>query len=455
MTTTPQTKLIRGLSLVDATSIVIGTIIGTGIFLKTATMTQYLGNSSWVIAVWIFAGLLSFTGALSYAELGSMMPKAGGEYVFLSEGYGKFFAFLYGWMRFWIGGPGSIAAYTAGTITFLSTIVDLSFLGGKVFLSIFIISFFTLLNCLSVSFGGKIQSFLTAIKLIMIISLSVSIFAFAPAISQSTSSSLTELTHSFPGWSAIGSALLAALWAYDGWNYLAMVAGEIKNPQKNIPLSLGFGLLAIVVIYLFSNFAYFYALPVQEIMTSNSNAYPQALPVATKAAVTFLGNHGIKILSVAFIISALGAMNGAILTSARVPFAMAQDGLFFKFLGKLSPKTSVPVISILTQGCISIILVLSGTFDQLTDYVVFSAWIFYALVTSVVFVLRRRHPDAERPYKTFGYPVIPFIFIVVALLLLVNTIISNPTGTGIGLSLILAGVPVYYLFNALNKKTNT
>jgi APA family basic amino acid/polyamine antiporter len=246
--------------------------------------------------------------------------------------------------------------------------------------------------------------------------------------------------------------MLAALWAYDGWNNLPMIAGEIKNPQRNVPLSLGMGMLAIIAIYLVANVAYFFALPFTEVLTSNSDAFPDALPVATKAAMTFLGQSGMTILSAAFVFSALSAMNSSIMTGARVPFAMAKDGLFFKKLANVSEHTHVPVVSIIVQGIVSMLLALSGTFDQLTNYVVFSAWIFYAMVTGVVFVLRKKMPDAPRSYKTFGYPVVPVVFIILATLLLINTVIESPRESTIGLAFILAGVPVYFVFKHLNQK---
>lgn len=441
-----MSKLVRGLTLTDSIAIVVGTIIGTGVFLKTATMAQTMGNPTWVLIAWVVGGALSLTGALAYAELGSIMPDAGGEYVYLKEGYGEMWGFLYGWMRFWIGSPGSIAAYAVGAVTFAAGMIDLSFIGGKTVAAVLVITFFSVLNCFSVAFGGKLNSFMTGLKLLIILGITVGIFIFAKDVSWSHFSESTPGVEGFIGWSAFGSAVLAALWAYDGWNNLSMVAGEIKNPQKNIPLSFGLGLLVILLIYGLTNVAYFYALPFSEILTANSNDFPDALPVATKAALTFLGTSGVTILSAAFVFSALGAMNGSILTSARVPYAMAIDGLFFKPLGSVNSKTLVPVASIMTQACVSIMLALSGSFDQLTDYVVFSSWIFYAMVTGVVFKMRKTRPNVQRDYKTIGYPVLPAIFIILGVLLLLNTIYTSPKSTLIGLGFILAGIPVFYYF---------
>jgi APA family basic amino acid/polyamine antiporter len=213
------------------------------------------------------------------------------------------------------------------------------------------------------------------------------------------------------------------------------------------------GMLIILAIYCVANVAYFYALPFMEILTSNSDAYPDALPVATKAAMSFLGTSGVTILSAAFVFSALGAMNGAIMTGSRVPYAMAKDGLFFKALANVNDVTLVPVASIVVQGVVSMLLALSGTFDQLTNYVIFSSWIFYAMVTGVVFVLRKRMPDAPRSYKTIGYPIVPIIFIILATLLLINTVMESPKESTIGLVFILSGIPVYFVFKKLNRKS--
>jgi len=446
-------ELVRGLTLVDAASIVVGSIIGTGVFLKTATMSGLVGSPGMVLIIWVVAGLLSLAGALAYSELGSLMPDAGGEYVYLKVGYGDMWAFLYGWMRFWIGSPGSIAAYAVGAMTFMSGAVDLSFVGGKSAAAVIVIIVFSSINCMSVAFGGKIQSIMTGLKLLIIIALCGGIFFAGEGASFAHFSERTPGVSGFTGWAAFGSATLAALWAYDGWNNLPMVAGEIKNPQRNIPLSLGLGMLVILAIYCVTNVAYFYALPFTEILSSNSDAFPNALPVSTKAAMTFLGTSGVTILSAAFVFSALGALNGSIMTGARVPYAMAKDGLFFKSLANVNDITLVPVVSVVIQGIVSMFLALSGTFDQLTNYVVFSSWIFYAMVTGVVFVLRKKMPDVPRSYKTLGYPVVPIIFIVLAVLLLINTVIESPKESTIGLLFILAGVPVYFIFKKLNKKS--
>ncbi|MBO9667621.1 MAG: amino acid permease [Bdellovibrio sp.] len=441
MSNSQDSELKRSLGLTPSISLVIGTIIGTGVFLKAAIMSQYLGNSTWVLIAWVVAGLLSLAGALTYAEIGILFPRAGGEYVYLKEGFGEMPAFLYGWQRFWVSAPGTIAAYAVGTATFAAPLFKLDFLGGQKGFAIILIFLFSFLNCLNVRFGGRLQSLMTAVKVLMILFIVGGVLFIAPGNSMSH---ITDSGSAFPGFSAFGAALLAALWAYDGWNNMPMVAGEIKNPQKNIPLALGVGVLFILLIYCLIHFCYFYALPFEDVFNANSKVHPNALPVAAKVAESFMGNSGVWFLGLAMMFSAIGAMNGSILTNARVPFAMARDGLFLPALAKLHPRTEAPYMAVLVQAVLSAILALSGTFDQLTDYVVFASWIFYALVTASVFKFRKTHAEHERAYKAWGYPVVPVVFLVLAVLLLINTLWTSPQESLWGLCIILLGAPVYY-----------
>jgi APA family basic amino acid/polyamine antiporter len=292
-----------------------------------------------------------------------------------------------------------------------------------------------------VRFGGRLQSVMTAVKVLMILFIVGGVLFIAP---NNSMAHITDSGSTFPGFSAFGAALLAALWAYDGWNNMPMVAGEIKNPQRNIPLALGLGVLFILVIYCLIHFCYFYALPFNDVFNANSKVHPNALPVAAKVAESFMGNSGVWFLGLAMMFSAIGAMNGSILTNARVPFAMARDGLFLPALAKLHPRTESPYLAVLVQAVLSAILALSGTFDQLTDYVVFASWIFYALVTASVFKFRKTHSEHERAYKAWGYPVVPVVFLVLAVLLLINTLWTSPQESLWGLCIILLGAPVYY-----------
>ncbi len=441
-----ESKLVQGLGLKESIAIVVGTILGTGIFLKAAIMAHTVGSPTIVIVAWIVAGLLSLTGALTYAELGSLFPRAGGEYIYLKEAYGNVFSFLYGWMRFWIGSPGSIAAYAVGTATFMNGVFRFEDPMIITWIAVGLVILFSCLNCLSVTFSGKINVIITTIKVLIIFTLIYGAFFLASRTGFASTIDFTTMTADWKGWSFFGSAVLAALWAYDGWNNLPMVAGEVKNGSRNVPLALIIGVSFILVIYTLINLAYFYVLPFSDILAANSKINPTALPVATYTAMGFLGEIGIVFLSVGMTISALGAMNASILTSARVPYAMAKDGLFFAKLSQLSKKTNVPIYSVLIQGCIAIVLALSGSFDQLTDYVVFSAWLFYALCGVSVIYFRKKLPNATRNYKVWGYPVIPFIFISCAGLLLVNTIFTSPTESLIGLVIIALGWPCYHFY---------
>ena len=430
----------------DTVALVVGTIIGTGIFLKSATMAQQVGSPALVLLVWALAGLLSLAGALTYAEIGALFPQAGGEYVYLRESYGELPAFLYGWMRFAIASPGSIAAYAVGGATFLQGAVSLDGVGGVSGVGFFFIVFFTGLNCLQVSFGGLVNSILTSLKVCMVLALVIGVVFFSDSFAVANLADPTDASAVTKA--GFGLAMLSALWAYDGWNNMPMAAGEVQNHQRNVPLALVSGVLLVVATYLLVNLSFFLALPFADVMSANSDRYPAALPIATKAAQTFLGVAGIAAISVLFVVSSLSAMHGSILTSARVPYAMANDKLFFPQLGVLNGK-NVPMTSVLLQGLIASVLAFLGTFNQLTDYVIFASWLFYALVASSVFVFRRKLPQVHRPYKTWGYPLVPVVFILVAVLLLTNTVIEMPRQSLIGLGIILLGVPLYFFLPRL------
>jgi len=453
MTTPAPRTLSRALGVVTATALVAGTVIGTGIFLKPAVMAQGAGSEGLVLLAWIVAGLLSLAGALTYAELGALMPEAGGEYVYLRESYGRLPAFLYGWMRFFIGSAGSIAAYAVGSATFLAAVVDVErWPGGKGGLAVTFIALFVVTNCLALTFGARLQAALTGLKVVSISGLCLALFALGSGPAAATPEP------GFQGIAAFSTAVLAALWAFDGWNNLAMVGGEIRDPQKNLPRALIFGMALVAALYLLANSAYFHALDFQAVSASYSTAHKDALPVATSAlaavtgapASTSSGPSGPVIaVSILFLVSALGAMNGSILTGSRVPYALARDGLFPRALALLSTR-HIPVRAVVAQGVIAAILALSGSFDQLTDAVVFASWIFYGLCTGAVFILRRRlrRMGEVPPYRTPFYPVLPAVFIAVTLLLLVQTVVSMPELTAVGIAIIAAGVPVYYFVRA-------
>jgi len=456
-----EPALVRSLTLADTTALVVGTVIGTGVFLKTAVMAQDTGSPALVLAAWVAAGLLSLAGALTYAELGAMLPQAGGEYVYLRRSYGEAAAFAFGWTRFFVGGSGSIAILGTGFAIFLSAFVPLGSawlesrfrllgqdvlwqFGPRQLVACGAIAFFSGVNCLAVAFGGKVQSLLTVLKLAGIAIVVGGVLMLSKTASWShlaTPPGAAEVSAA-----AFGTAMLAALWAYDGWNNMPMAAGEVRDPGRSIPFALVAGMIVVGLVYCTANLAYFFAVPFGEVVTSNSTRFRDALPVATKAAQTFLGEGGGRLVSIAFILSTLGALNGSVLSNARVPFAMARDGVFFAGVAALSPRTQVPVRAILVQAVWSCLLAVSGTYDQLTDCVIFASWIFYGLVTSSVFVLRRRLPDAPRPYRTLGYPLVPLLFVATAAWLVVNTLVERPVESAAGLVLIAAGWPFYLYF---------
>lgn len=459
-------QLVRGLNLGDTTALVVGTIIGTGVFLKTAKMAQAVGTPELVLLAWVAAGVLSLAGALSYAELGAMLPHAGGEYVYLRAAYGDLPAFLFGWMRIVIGSTGSIAIFGVAFAKFLSALVPMNtvwaethfkFLGSdidwqfgvKQLVAVGVILLFSAVNCLRVSFSGRVQTVLTLGKVFGIVAIVVGVFFFAPGVSLQNFRAPADAKH-FGGmmefFSAFGAAMLGALWAFDGWNNMPMAAGEVKNPERNIPRSLFIGMGVVLAVYGLVNLAYCYALPIQEIASSGSSLSSSTLTVAGKAAKSFLPQFGAQLVSIAAILSTIGVLNGSILTGARIPYAMARDGLFFTSFGNLSENSAVPVRSIMFQAVWACVLALSATFDQLTDGVVFAGMIFYASCCLAVIVLRKKMPEAPRPYKTLGYPVVPLLFVFTASWLLWNTLADKDSRMQslVGLGLILIGLPVYF-----------
>jgi APA family basic amino acid/polyamine antiporter len=459
---TPATsELVRGLSLRDAIALVL-TVIGTGVFLKTAPMAQMVGSPSRVLLVWVAAGLLSLAGALTYAELGAMIPEAGGDYVFLREAYGGLPAFLFGWTNLVLIATGGVAAVATALASFLSSFVPLDAvwatrdfhllgqvvhwrLGIQQLVAVAVIILFSAINARGIAAGARVQWLATLAKLGGIAIIVIGAFLLSRTGSWQHLRSPVPALVTGGKLSAFGAAMVAALWAYQGWANVAMVAGEIEKPERNIPRALIYGMGIVITVYLFTNLAYFYALPFSEVLTSNSTAYRDALPVAAKAAQTFF-RYGPQLVSIAFIIAVIGTLNGIILMNARVPFAMARDGLFFRRLGDLSPTAGVPVVAIWVQAVWASVLALSGTFDQITTSVIFALWIFFALVGSSLFVLRRKLPAAPRRYRTPGYPVVPILFVLVAIWLVVNSIKAYPVESAAGLFLIALGLPFFFFF---------
>ena len=455
--------LIRGLGPIAAISIVIGNVIGTGVFLKTRVMTCNVGSPRTVIIVWVAAGALSLAGALTYAELSAMMPKAGGEYVFLRDAYGPRWGFLYGWMQFFVARAGGLAAMSVAFAIFLNDLtggaIDQVYFTRELFGSTFsfgtlqlvalgIIATVTVINCAAVVVGGNIAAILTALKIGLVLTVGVGALLFANgdwthfAMTNADSACADVSASARGGIAGFGAAMLGALWAYNGWNDLTLVGGEVRNPQRNIPLALIGGMTAVAALYVFVNIAYFYVLTPTEISNVSLTS-----SVAAEVSRRFLGPIAVSFIAAALLGSTFGTLHVGVLTGARVPYAMARDGLFFQNLARLSRRTHVPVGSLLVQALWAGALALSGSFDALSNYSIFALWIFYGLTTATVFVFRKRHPELERPYRAWGYPIVPLLFLLVAGALLVNTLITSPKQSITGLGLIALGLPVYYYWH--------
>jgi APA family basic amino acid/polyamine antiporter len=458
----------RGLKLFAAISIVICTVIGTGIFLKARVMTCNVESPVMVLFVWIAAGLLSLAGSLTYAELASMMPEAGGEYVFLREAYGPRWGFVYGWTQFSICYSASQAAKAVAFAVFLNILLTgsletnffswnilgqtISF-GWMQVIALVIVGLMTAINCLAVSISGGVASFLTILKIALVLGIGFGALAFAKGdwshfqLSNIGGSCEGVSRSAFGGWSGFAAAMLGALWAYDGWSNLTILAGEVHNPGRNIPKALIGGMLIIVVLYLLVNLSYFYVLTPTDVAS-----VPLTSSVATEVVLQFLGPIATGLMAAGLLISTVGSLHTGILTAARVPFAMARDGLFFQKLGEVSERSHVPVHALIVQAIWISVLVLSGSFDTLTDYVIFAAWIFYGLNTASVFIFRKKLPDAPRPYRTFGYPFVPAIFLIVTIWLIASTIATAPLRSVIGLAFIALGIPLYSYWAQKKKK---
>lgn len=444
----------RALGVLPAAALLTGTVIGTGIFLVPSTMARETGSVVSVFLVWLFGAGLSVCGALTYAELGAALPEAGGEYIFLRKAYGPLFGFLFGWQQIVIGKTGSIAAIGLASSLFLSYLFpglekDLVALGALRISGIQLVAMgwiflLTLPNLLGVAKGGALQIVLTLLKILAILALVILALSYTEG---SWLRLLTEKGMPKPDfgsqWAGWGAALAAALWAYDGWNNVTLVSSEIKNPTQTIPKVLVFGILGVALIYILTNLAYFYVLPLEEIQNSQH--------VAQDVATRILGDNGGKALTVAAIISTLAALNGAILSGARVFYAMARDGLLFKGLSHVDPLHHTPSRAIAVQSLLAFLLILllghdRAAFERVLDYALFGTWAFYGLTAFAVIMLRRTHPELPRPYRTSGYPWVPLAFSAVALLFCLNIGYRRPIETLMGIVLLAIGLPLYRFF---------
>ncbi len=428
-------SLPRVLGLWDVLGILIGSVIGSGIFIVPAEIAGLLKAPLIIMSVWVVGGALSFFGALCFAELGAMFPEAGGMYVFLRESYGRLIAFLFGWTLFFVIDTGAIATLSmAFSSKYLPYFVPLSPVGIKAVALVFVIVL-AAVNYIGVRYGASLQNILTFIKFGAIFAVVGVVFLFADgnAANWTTPAPSQVVTTGLVG--AFGLALVRSLWAYKGWEVTTFSAGELKNPARNLPLGLFAGTLVVIVLYLATNLAYLYVFPADQLARSSR--------IAADAIQLVVGPVGASIIAVVILCSITGAANGNMLTAPRVFFAMAKDGLFFRQLSSVHPKFLTPNVSIVATGLWAAVLSLSGTFEQLATYVIFGQWIFFGLTAAAVIVLRRKRPDLARPYRTPGYPITPIVFILAALFISVNTLIQQPINALAGLGIIGLGIPAY------------
>jgi APA family basic amino acid/polyamine antiporter len=459
-TTAPPTEkrldLVRGLGAWASGAIVVGTMIGTGIFLKPAEMAREGRFVSVVFAAWIVGAILSLFGALSYAELGAMIPEAGGEYAYLRRGFGPVWGFLFGWMHSIVGRPSSMSSIAAGLVRFIGFLVPA--IGAPLFtlhfalpgfsgfrpydfiftwaqpLAVLWLAIMTGVNYLGVRLGGAVQVFLTAIKIVSVV-IVIGVAFFSPAPSPHAPDPIWPASLDPGVFGAFLAALAAALWAYDGWEDLNLVGSEVENPQRNFPRALVGGVALVAIIYLLFSAACLKVLPFDVVASSQHIASDVVAHVAGFGAATWI--------TLAMVISAIGSLNSSTLSGARVPYAMARDRIFFKIADGIHPKFRTPGRALIFQGVLAGLMALTGTFEELTNLFIFAGWIFYGFAVVALFRMRRTEPDTPRPYRCWGYPWVPGIFVAGALALTVNIWIDRPVRSSIGLLLILAGLPFY------------
>ena len=452
--------LTRGLGLVPAIAVNVGNMIGTGIFLKARVMTCNVGAASTVIAVWVIGGLLALAGALAYSEVAALMPEAGGEYLYVRRAYGRLASFLCGWTLFTLQKCGSQAALAVGfaifmnvatggaldrqafTFAFLGQHASLTLLTLVAVASIWTIAF---INARSVARGGETALGLTSVKVGFLLCLALAAFLFghgnAAHFADSNHGGVCEgvAATARGGLAGLGAAVLGALWAYDGWSNVAPLMGELRDPGRNAPRVFIGGMLVVGTLYVLVSVAYFYVLSPTEIAS-----IPASSSVGTEVLRRFLGPVAVTVLACVLMLSAFGSQQASALAGARIGFAMARDGLFFRRLAELSPTTHAPVNAILAQAGFATVLAVSGTFDTLTDAAMFGAWVFYGTAASTVLALRRSAPAEPRPYRCPGYPVLPVVFLLLVAGVIASTFAATPRQAFLGVGLMLLGLPFYF-----------
>ncbi len=467
----------RSLGLLDATSLVAGSMIGSGIFLVTAAMARDVGSAAWILVIWLVTGLLTMSAALSYGELAGMMPNAGGQYVYIQRAYGKLISFLYGWTVFTVIQTGTIAAvavafsnYTAVFFPILEnkilTIGESFSFTNKQVLAMFIIALLTYINTKGIRSGKIIQVVFTSAKLIALFALiTLGIYigfhtnTFADNFSSMWEAKKTVLEEDgtltitkLSGIAligAMGATIINSLFSSDAWNNVTFIAAEIKDPKKNIPRSLFLGTLIVTIIYILANIAYLALLPLNGspdgTVVQNGIMFASQDRVGAAAASIIMGNVGVLLMAGLIMVSTFGCNIGLILSGGRLFYAMAKDGLFFKRAGELN-NYDVPEKALWFQCLWACILCISGKYGDLLTYATFASLLFYILTIGGLFILRKREPEAERPYKAFGYPFVPTLYMIITGLICVDLLIYDTRNTGLGLFIVALGVPVYYIF---------
>lgn len=425
-------ELPRRLGLLDSLSIVIGVIIGAGIFLVPSLVAQQLKSSSAILSVWAFAGVISFFGALACAELGTMFPATGGQYVFLRESWGPLVGFLCGWSMFVVARTAQVAWLAVTLALYMSYFVPLSGLASKL-LGLGAIAVFTLINYWGVKAGALVQNIFAFAKVAGLALIIGSAFLWSGKITASSQPSVGGFSLS-----GFGVALIACVLACDGWVQLSFVAGEIRNPQRNILLALGIGSAVCTAIYLLANVAYLRVLSIPEIAASDH--------VAAAVAARVMGSGGGKLVSLIILMSIIGTLNGCFLTSPRIYFAQARDGLFFRRFATIHPRHQTPSFAIVAQAVWAAVLLLTGSFESLLDYAMFALWLSYGAMVAGVIVLRVKRPELARPYRMWGYPVTAILFLAITAWFLGNMLVTRPVPSLAGLAFIVAGVPVYFFW---------
>jgi APA family basic amino acid/polyamine antiporter len=452
-TTSARANLVRELGASHAASIVIGVVIGSGIFLVPSEMMQAAGSARLVYLAWIVGGIFSFFGAATYAELGAMKPQAGGEYVYIRDAYGPLAGFLCGWTWTVVVKPSSLAAISTGVIRILANFAPLSFLGARTvdfghffltwgqFVAIGFVLFVSAINYVGVRRAGNFQLAFTVLKIVLIVVIA--------AIAFTSPGSWEHFAQTYPaatgGIAGFFAALAAALWAYDGWSDLNMVAEEVRDPGRNIPLALIGGLIVIGALYMLVNAAVQYALPPGTVAASSS-------PMSDAVRASFLGAAAAVVVSAAMVVSLTATLNGVAMSGARMTFALSRDGNFFQALSRVHPRFHTPHIAIVMQAVLSVFfLLLGGNFRQLFTLALFAEWLSYVAASSTLFVFHRKGFAPSRPFRIWGYPLAPALFIVASAALLYYTFSSNLHYSALGSLVILAGIPVYFAF-ALRRK---